>query len=352
MSTRPYRTEFPIGFLGALMLVNWRILKSQFPDQAAMNTAFSRREFIRKSTIAVVAGGALAAAGCAMVGSGGRPLYRISLAQWSLNRRFFKREEPHLDNLDFAKTARGFGIDGIEYVNQFFMDKATDAKYLAEMNNRAAGEGVQNVLIMIDREGNLGEPDATKRKQAVEKHYKWADAAKVLDCHSIRVNARSDAKLSYGEQMKLAADGLGQLTEYCARLGLGCIVENHGGLSSNGAWLVGVMREVNHPLCGTLPDFGNFGIDPDKGVWYDRYLGVKEMMPFAKAVSAKASSFDSARPWVTFDERYGQETDYLKMMRIVLDAGYRGWVGIECPQVAETKALLERVHERLASEYS
>ena len=152
--------------------------------------------------------------------------------------------------------------------------------------------------------------------------------------------------------MKLAADGLRQLTEHCAERDLGCIVENHGGLSSNGAWLVGVMQEVDHPMCGTLPDFGNFGIDRGKGLWYDRYQGVKELMPYAKAVSAKASEFDPARPWVTIDGKNGKETDYLRMMRIVLDAGYRGWVGIECPAVPETKALLERVRDRLASEYS
>ncbi len=322
-------------------------------------TRFSRRQFIRSSVLAAAAG-SLAAAGCSTMGSGSTPLFRISLAQWSLNRRFFKRDgEQPLDNLDFAKTARGFGIDGIEYVNQFFMDKAKDQKYLAEMKSRAIGEGVLSVLIMIDREGNLGEPDAAKRRKAVENHYKWADAAKFLGCHSIRVNARSDAKLSYEEQKNLAADGLRQLTEYCAKLGLGCIVENHGGLSSNGKWLVEVMQKVNHPNCGTLPDFGNFGIDRNKGVWYDRYLGVKEMMPYAKAVSAKAHAFDPARPWSTLDEKYGPETDFLKMMRIVLDAGYRGWVGIESEGagdqmkgVRDTRDLLVRVREELAKDYS
>jgi len=317
----------------------------------------SRRRFINKTAASTAV---LAAAGIpAIAAKKKKPLYRISLAQWSLNRRFFKRGEEPLDNLDFAKTARAFGIDGIEYVNQFFMDKATDKQYLGEMKKRAKGEGVKSLIIMIDREGNLGEPDDAKRKKAVTNHHKWADAAKFLGCHSIRVNARSNDKLSYGEQKKLAADGLRQLTEYCAKLDLGCIVENHGGLSSNGRWLVEVMKEVDHPNCGTLPDFGNFGVDRNKGVWYDRYQGVKELMPYAKAVSAKAHAFDPKRPWVTIDERFKKETDFLKMMRIVLDAGYRGWVGIESEGagdqmkgVRQTKDLLERVREELKGEYA
>ena len=320
---------------------------------------FSRRQFIQNSTLAAAAAGAMAATGCSTTATSSNPLYRISLAQWSLNRRFFNRGEEPLDNLDFAATAREFGIDGVEYVNQFFMDKANDRKYLAEMKKRALNEGVLSLLIMIDREGNLGEPDSAKRRKAVENHYKWADAAKFLGCHSIRVNARSNAKLSYDEQKSLAADGLRQLTEYCAELDLGCIVENHGGLSSNGKWLAEVMQRVDHPNCGTLPDFGNFGIDRNRGIWYDRYLGVKELMPYAKAVSAKAHAFDPARPWVTIDERFGKETDFLRMMRIVLDAGYRGWVGIESEGagdqmkgVRDTKDLLQRVRAELVGEYS
>lgn len=316
----------------------------------------SRRQFLQVSTSAmatVVAPSQLVA----QENKVKQPLFRISLAQWSLNRRFFKREEPRLDNLDFAKTARAFNIDAIEYVNQFFMDKADDQKYLAEMKKRAEGEGVKSLLIMIDREGNLGEPEQSKRVQAVENHYKWVEAAKFLGCHSIRVNARSNAKLSYEEQAKLAADGLRRLTEFGDKHGINVIVENHGGLSSHGRWLVEVMKLVDHPRCGTLPDFGNFSIDRAKGIWYDRYLGVQELMPYAKAVSAKAHAFTKERSWSTVDGD-GRETDFLKMMRIVLDAGYRGWVGIESEGrqdqmegVRKTKDLLLRVREKLQSKY-
>ena len=269
------------------------------------------------------------------------PLYKISLAQWSLHRTHRSKK---LDNLDFAKTANSLGIDAVEYVNQFFKDKAKDKKYLAEMKKRAAGEGVYSVLIMIDGEGALGDPKEAGRSGAIEKHKRWVEAAAYLGCHSIRVNASSRG--SYDDQVKLAADGLRRLTEFAEPYGIGVIVENHGGLSSNGAWLASVMKTVDHPGCGTLPDFGNFHLGGGKQ--YDRYKGVTELMPYAKAVSAKSHSFDAN----------GNETktDYMKMMKIVIDAGYHGYVGIEweggkpgeMEGIKLTKKLLETCRDKLS----
>jgi L-ribulose-5-phosphate 3-epimerase len=266
------------------------------------------------------------------------PLYKISLAEYSLHRMIGSGK---LDHLDFpAFMQKEFAIDAAEYWNRPFFEKANDKDYLADMKKRAADAGVKNLLIMIDGEGNLGDPDEKARLEAVEKHYKWVEAAKFLDCHSIRVNAAS--KGTFEEQMKLAADGLGRLSEFAGGMGLNVIVENHGGLSSNGMWLAGVMKMVDRPNCGTLPDFGNFGD-------YDRYKGVTELMPYAKDVSAKSHEFDA--------EGNETRTDYYKMMKIVVDSGYRGYVGIEWeggkPDEVEgvklTKKLLERVREKLAS---
>jgi L-ribulose-5-phosphate 3-epimerase len=269
------------------------------------------------------------------------PLFDISLAQWSLHRTL---RSGQLDHLDFAKVTRTeFGLGAVEYVNTFFKDKARDAAYLAEMNRRAADHGVVQHLIMCDGEGRLGDPDPAKRTQAVENHYKWVDAAKTLGCVTIRVNAASEG--SFEEQQKLAADGLRRLSEYGDTQGINVIVENHGGLSSNGKWLAGVMRMVGHPRCGTLPDFGNFNVSATEK--YDIYTGVAELMPFAKAVSAKSHDFDDR----------GEETtkDYRRLMKIVLDAGFRSWVGVEyegdrLPErdgILMTKALLERVRDTL-----
>lgn len=283
---------------------------------------------------------------------GKKPLWKLSLAQWSLHKELFDKK---IDNLDFAKTAKSeWGIDGVEYVNQFFKGKAGDESYLGEMKKRAAGEGVHSLLIMVDGEGKLGDPDEAKRKQAVNNHYKWVEAAKFLGCHAIRVNAASGG--TYQEQVKLAADGLRALSEFGAKHDISVIVENHGGLSSNGAWLAEVIKTVDHKGCGTLPDFGNFGIDKKKGDWYDRYTGTKELMPYAKAVSAKTYDFDESRPFVTIDSRWKKETDFLRMMKIVVDAGYTGYVGIEyeghgLPEregIQKSKELLDRVHAKLS----
>ena len=277
--------------------------------------------------------------------------FEISLAQWSLHRSLYSGE---LDHLDFAKISKeNFGIDAVEYVNSFFFEKAEDKSYLKEMKNRADDYGVKSLLIMCDNEGSLGDPDNQKRQKAVENHYKWHEAAKYLGCHSIRVNAYLTESLhglevgdytktgSYENQVSLAADGLRKLTEFGANLGINTIVENHGGLSSDGAWLASVMKAVDHPMCGTLPDFGNFRIEGDR--WYDRYKGVKELMPFAKAVSAKSHDFDS--------NGNETQTDFFRMMDIVIDAGYSGYVGIEyegsgmdeMSGIKATKDLLERV---------
>lgn len=261
--------------------------------------------------------------------------FKISLAQWSLHKPLFAKE---LDNLDFAKVSKEkFGIEGIEYVNQFFKDKARDESYLAEMKKRASDHGVTSVLIMIDGEGALGSSDNALRSTAIDNHFKWVDAAKFLGCHSIRVNAETDKP--YDEGLKLAADGLRRLSEYAKPLGINVIVENHGGLSSNGKWLAETIRATGMDNCGTLPDFGNF-------YEYDRYQGVTDLMPLAKAVSAKSYDFDAE----------GNETkiDFPRMMKIVLEAGYRGWVGIEyegsrlSPDegILATKKLLEKIRSQ------
>ena len=296
-----------------------------------------RRDFIK--TTAILTGGA--SLGSILSCADNKMSFKISLAEWSLNRTLFSGK---LDHLDFCRVAKkDFGINAVEYVNQFFFDKAEDRSYLKEMKDRAEDLGVINLLIMCDKEGDLGDPDQIQRTEAIENHYKWAEAAKFLGCHSIRVNAKSEG--SYDEQIHLAAEGLRKLTEYGDSIGINTIVENHGGLSSNGKWLASVIEKVDHPRCGTLPDFGNFKLEGDD--WYDRYLGVKELMPYAKAVSAKSNDFNSDG-----DET---NTDYYKMMDIVLSEGYSGYVGIEyegrsldeMSGIRATKKLLEKVRRSL-----
>jgi sugar phosphate isomerase/epimerase len=300
-----------------------------------------RRDFLKQSGRLAAALSLLGLSGADADADKKKPMFKISLAEWSLHRALFSKQ---LDNLDFPKVAKmDYGITAVEYVNQFFKDKAADKKYLTELRKRAKDLGVENRLIMIDDEGALGDADETKRKQAVENHYKWVEAAKFLGCFCIRVNAQSSG--SYEERMERAADGLHKLTEFGAQHKIAVIVENHGGLSSNGEWLAAVIRRVNHPMCGTLPDFGNFSLG--NGQEYDRYKGVKEMMPFAKAVSAKSHDFD--------EQGNETHTDYRRMLKIVRDAGYHSFLGIEYEGdklsepdgIRATKKLIERVQNEL-----
>lgn len=290
--------------------------------------------------------------------------FSISLAQWSLNKSFFgaSREagweafgkalqsdpdsllQGELDPKNFPSIAKTqFGLSAVEYVNTFFFGHAENTAYLSALKQQCEDNGVSSQLIMCDALGNLGDADEKARIKAVENHYQWVNAAKFLGCHSIRVNAAGQGT---ADEVKAAAvDGLGRLSEYGAENGINIIVENHGGYSSDGSWLSDVMRQVNLPNCGTLPDFGNFCIDRgDDGCKneYDRYKGTKELMPFAKGVSAKSHSFDAA----------GNEegTDYVRMLKIVKEAGFTGHIGIEYEgsQLSEadgikaTKALLEK----------
>jgi L-ribulose-5-phosphate 3-epimerase len=263
----------------------------------------------------------------------------ISLAQWSLHRTFFGdaygpslrtalQQDPDSvlrgarHPLEFPALARElFGIGAVEYVNTFFFGHAADAAYLRELGSRADDAGVQSLLIMCDALGSTGDADLKLRARAVENHLPWMDAAAHLGCHAIRVNAAGDGDSQ--EVSRRVADSLNRLGDQAASRGIDVLVENHGGLSSDGGWLAATIALADHPRVGTLPDFGNFrlsGSGPD-AVFYDRYRGVGELMPFARAVSAKSYDFDAE----------GLETtiDYARMLRIVVDSGYRGHIGIE-----------------------
>lgn len=280
-----------------------------------------------------------------------KPLYKISVAEYSLHKMIAAGE---LDPRDFGPFCKEkFGVDAVEYWMGPYNDKAKDRAYMDEMHKKSMDAGVKELLIMVDipnGKGDLGHPDKAERKAAVEAHYEWVEAAKRMGCHSIRVNARSQG--TRDEQAKLAADGLRQLSEFAQPHEINVLVENHGGLSSDASWLANVIHRVYMHNCGTLPDFGNFRIGKNEDGtdnWYDRYQGVEELMPYAKAVSAKSHEFDAE----------GNETksDYLRLMKIVVDAGYDGYVGIEWeggnPNEVEgvllTKKLLERVRDQLAS---
>ena len=303
-----------------------------------------RRNFIYQSTQAGVALSLMGLAACKETSkkdpsaeavaaeADASPFFQLSLAQWSLHRMIWEGE---MDPYEFAEKAKGWGFSGLEYVSGLYYKELEASSFSEEAmqsfvdrsNAEARKHGMQNLLIMVDGQGDLSTPGEADRIAAVENHYKWVDAAEAMGCHSIRVNLSGSSDPE--EWVPNSVDGLTRLATYGKEKGINILVENHGGLSSNAGMLAKVMQQVGMDNCGTLPDFGNFCIrrnDPDD--WgsgcaeeYDRYKGVRELMPFAKAVSAKSHDFDAA----------GNETstDYVKMLQIVKDAGYTGYIGVE-----------------------
>lgn len=272
----------------------------------------NRRNFIQAAGLTTAG---LAVAPAFLTNCSSEPWFEISLAQWSLHRQLQSGELQHLSFPIKAKQA--FGITAVEYVSTFFEGWEIDQDYVSELKRITDYNGITNVLIMVDGAGDLGAPNPLERDKAVTNHYQWVETAKFLGCHSIRVNAKGNGPS--GEVKKTAADGLRKLSEFAAGYDLNILVENHGGFSSNATWLASVIQSVNMDNCGTLPDFGNFRINEQET--YDRYQGVKELMPFAQGVSAKTHDFDAD----------GNEihTDFDRMMNIVKRSGYKGYIGIE-----------------------
>ena len=293
-----------------------------------------------------------------------KPDLNISLAQWSLHKSFFGdalngdwaafgrllMQNPDsllqgkLNPDDFPKIAAGYGVNTIELVNTFYFSKAKDMAYWEGFKKRCDEAGVKVGLIMCDALGDLGNADSVARQKAVENHYDWVKIAKYLGAPTIRVNAAGTGTAE--EVAKNAADGLKKLGEFGAERGINVVVENHGGYSSDGQWLAGVMKTVNMDNVGTFPDFGNFCIErgPDGCLKeYDRYKGIAELMPYAKGVSAKTHVFDK--------DGNEAEMDYARILKIVKDAGFKGNIGIEFEgtEISEdegikaTKALIEKV---------
>ena len=300
-----------------------------------------RRAFVKNSIV-----GATALASTPLLSSfiPAKPL-KISLAQWSLHRSI---NEGKLDPVDFASISKErYGIDAVEFVNGFYSKSASDENFWNKMNERSKQAGVKNLVIMVDDEGDLGTAEPEARKQAVENHYKWVHAAKIMGCHSVRVNAFGDPDRDIYRAAIM--DGMSRLAEYAAKMKINIIIENHGLFSSDAALIAGIIKEVNMPNFGAFPDFGNWCLSAKWGTTqgecdkvYDRYQGVAELLPYAKAVSAKSYNFNEK----------GEDTriDYYKMLKIVKESDYEGYIGIEYEGMEKgehegiliTKALMEK----------
>lgn len=294
----------------------------------------NRRDFMKKTALAAAGLGLAASMPEFLFANGKNDLFfKISISQFSFASEFWTKQ---LDPLDFAAKSKELGITGLDYCSMFFADKAKDTVFLNELKKRSADNGCYNLRIMVDllnQPGSLGALDENLRLKQVESHYQWIDAAAALGCPMIRVNLDGEGKPE--DVAKAAVDSMGRLLEYGSKQNIDVIVENHVGISCNGAWLAGVMKEVNNEHCGTLADFGNFCINRTKpptndiAGWmktkcleeYDRYKGIAELMPYAKGVHAKTHLFNA--------DGDDMETDFDRMFKIIKNSGFNGWVSVE-----------------------
>ncbi|EAQ42084.1 sugar phosphate isomerase/epimerase [Polaribacter sp. MED152] len=255
------------------------------------------------------------------------PFFKLSLAQWSLHRTF---NDEGVSPFKFAEMSKNMGFEGLEYVNHLYMNQIQEMGFDAvidSLNTLSKKYAVENVLIMVDGEGDLADPSEDVRNMAVESHKKWIDAAAKLGCHSIRVNTFGTNDPAIWKNA--VVDGLKKLSAYAATKNINVLCENHGWLSSDADLLMEAINEVNMENCGTLPDFGNWCVKRKDGAkwgeceeeYKDKYKGIELMMPEAKAVSAKAYDFDEN----------GNETtlDFVRILNNVKNAGYSGFIGVE-----------------------
>ena len=285
------------------------------------------RRYFLQDTAAAFAAAALAAAAwpfnSARAVAGREARYRLALGQWTFNRAFRGVEGvTRRDSLEFPTMAGELGFEGVDYSGILLGEHHANPKSLAELNRRASDAGVKNVLILVDLHDALGAKDDAARQANVEKYRPWLEAAATLGCIGVRVNPISDDSLPAVEQARLLADGITRLLKFSVPMKLDVLIENHGeGLRTDGAWLASVAKQVADPHCGTLPDFGNFQKNRATGEFHDRLAGVVAMLPYAKCVCAKSHDFDA-----NGDECY---SDYGKLLRLVADFGYRGWIEVE-----------------------
>lgn len=220
---------------------------------------------------------------------------------------------------------------------------------IIRMKDRCDAAGIENSLILCGALGDAADADTQKRQKAVVNYKAWIEAASHLGCRSVRVVCADVVSVSNEEKLSYAIEGVSQLVEHAANLNINLLIENHNGYSSDPDWLVSLIQAIDHPNCGILADFTEWRMNRDPLVLYpDPYKGIEILAPHTMSVGAKSIDFDED----------GNETkvDYHRMMKIILAAGFWGFVAVEYfgerlsrkEGIGKTKALLERVRAELA----
>ena len=245
------------------------------------------------------------------------------------------------DLLGFPDLVKNtYGINGAEYWSIPFMGRENDRDFLNDIKRRSDDNGVDNLIILVDdidiktmQSGpSLASSNKNDRDTAIDYHKKWVDVAKNIGCHSIRINLRSEEENNQ-KILENSSESISRLIEFSKQDNISIVIENHGGITGDADWLVSLMENVESKHLGTLPDFGTYkfcikranlnfqSLSENCEDQYDKYLGVKKLMPYAKGVSAKSHEFD----------KDGEElsTNYSRMIKIISESNYKGYITIE-----------------------
>jgi sugar phosphate isomerase/epimerase len=250
---------------------------------------------------------------------------KLVLAQWTFNKDLFAGK---MTTIDFVNKAAEMGFDGVEFVSQFIKDKVNDDAYLAELKLASETAGIKNTMISVDvSEAKLGSSDPDERDIATAKHKEWIVAASKLNCPTIRVNAHGDGTAD--EMMSAMFNSVKELANFGKSYNVGVTIENHGQYSSDGKWLSQLIGKLVPYGVGSVADFDNWCIEREGGkLWgtpcikeYDRYLGMKELLPTARSVSVKAFDFD--------EQGNAIKTDFKRMFQLIKEAQYDEYLAIE-----------------------
>jgi len=265
----------------------------------------NRKEFIQSTSL--LAGACLVSPHIFARQSRANPMSRIGMTTVVFRDRF-NAESPDPLKLDTVPKyfKERFEISNIEFWSKHFESKKKS--YLSDIKKSLQKNNCNLINIQADTKNDLSDPDQTKREQALLEMKEWIDTASFLGAKMVRA---SIMKKSYKE----ALGSLKYLNTYCKKKGMKLLIENHNDLFSIPSNHMQVFEDLSDNNVGLLADFGNY----KKNI--DRFEALKQIAPYTKLVSAKASNFDVNYNHISYD--------FARCVRVMEAEGYKGIYSIE-----------------------
>jgi sugar phosphate isomerase/epimerase len=287
----------------------------------------TRRQFLH-STLTAGVGLALAAPAAAIepIARTGKPHLRLSLAAYSFRKYLDLKAKPKpamtLD--DFVDLAAGMNLDAVEPTAYYFAD--TSPEYLGRLKGRCTRLGLDISGTAVGN--NFCTPDAARLKEQLAMVKKWTEHASRLGAKTVRIFAGSVDKTETEEKARARCiAAIQEACDYAAQFGVYLALENHGGITATLEQILLLVRGVKHDFFGVNLDTGNFHTS-------DPYADLARLAPYAVNVQIK-----------TEIQRAGQkkeEADLKRLIGMLREAGYRGYVALEYEAEEDPKTAVPR----------